>query len=198
MFFGSKFCGHCGAEAVEAKTADDKDLGVCPRCKCALDRLEIQSIKLAECKTCAGVWSDPTTFEKICSEKEEQSAALAFFGARPENPNAKFPVNYVPCPDCKQLMNRSNFARSSGVIIDLCKDHGIWFDAGELPKIVEFIEHGGLTRARAKEKIDLDAEREEIREERRMLGLSALSSDLTDSHNNKLLGGSLIKKLFDL
>ena len=198
MFFGSKFCGHCGAAAVEAKTADDKALGVCPRCKTGLDSLAIDSIKLAECEHCGGVWSDPSTFEKICSDKDEQSAALSFFDARPQNPNAKVPINYVPCPLCKQLMNRSNFARSSGVIVDLCKDHGVWFDAGELPKVIDFIEHGGLARAREKEKIDLDAEREEIREERRQLGLSALNSDIADSHREKFLGGDLIKKLFDL
>jgi Zn-finger nucleic acid-binding protein len=163
-----------------------------------LDRLDIDHISLAECERCGGIWSDVATFEKICSEKEEQSAALSFLGKRQQNESAKIPVNYVPCPRCKQLMNRSNFARSSGVIVDLCKEHGVWFDAGELPKIIEFIDGGGLTRAREKEKIDLDAEREKIREERRQLEISALHSDLANSGGTEFVGGDLIKKLFDI
>ncbi len=39
-------------------------------------------------------------------------------------------------------------ARISGVIIDICTSHGIWFDRDELRKIVEFVRAGGLDRAR--------------------------------------------------
>ena len=48
-------------------------------------------------------------------------------------------IRYRPCPVCRQLMNRFNFARSSGVILDSCKPHGIWFDPDELRRIVAFI-----------------------------------------------------------
>src|SRR3712207_7332440 len=51
----------------------------------------------------------------------------------------------LPCPSCKQLMHRVNFAGQSGVIIDMCKDHGVWFEREELRKIVEFIRAGGMT-----------------------------------------------------
>jgi Zn-finger nucleic acid-binding protein len=68
-------------------------------------------------------------------------------------------------------MNRSNFARSSGVIIDLCKQHGVWFDADELPKIIEFIDKGGLARARQKEKMALEEERAKLRDEQRKLAM---------------------------
>jgi Zn-finger nucleic acid-binding protein len=90
-------------------------------------------------------------------------------------------------------MNRSNFARSSGVIIDLCKEHGAWFDAGELPKIVDFINNGGLARAREKELIDLQAERDKVREERRELGVAAMHSN----DEKETLGGGLVKGLID-
>ncbi|HYJ91454.1 MAG TPA: zf-TFIIB domain-containing protein [Pyrinomonadaceae bacterium] len=200
MFEGSKFCDHCGAPAVAAKVSDDAGRSVCPRCKLALKELQIDTISLRECERCGGLWSDVATFEKICSEKEEQSAALSFFGNRPQSEHSKIPINYVPCPQCKQLMNRSNFARSSGVIVDLCKEHGVWFDAGELPKIIEFIESGGLARAREKEKIDLDAEREKIREERRQLEMYELRSDSFPPRASGIAtsGSGFIKALFDL
>ena len=32
----------------------------------------------------------------------------------------------------------------SGVTIDRCKPHGVWFDADELPRILDWVRHGGL------------------------------------------------------
>jgi len=200
IFFGSKFCEHCGAETVNAESSADQDLGKCPRCNIDLKKLNIDKISLSECDRCDGVWSDAETFEKICLDRDERSAALTFFGERPATVPTKIPIRYVACPVCKQLMNRSNFARSSGVIIDLCKQHGVWFDAGELPKIVEFIENGGLARAREKERIALDEEREKIREERRQLELYEMRSGSYPGRSNgfDVAGSDFFKALFDL
>ena len=198
MFIGSKFCPHCGAAAVEAKPQMAEDLGECPRCKFGLQRLQVASIALSECTKCGGLWSDAATFEKICSEKDEQATTLAFFRNRQQESNANVPINYVPCPQCHQLMNRSNFARSSGVIIDLCKEHGVWFDSGELPKIIDFLNNGGLARAREKELIDLQAERDKLRDERREFERSQLRADMLESDRSNSLGGSFIKDLFDI
>jgi hypothetical protein len=43
-------------------------------------------------------------------------------------------------------MNRSNFAKVSGVVIDVCRPHGAWFDRGELGAIRAFLRGGGLAR----------------------------------------------------
>jgi Zn-finger nucleic acid-binding protein len=45
-------------------------------------------------------------------------------------------------------MNRKNFAEVSGVIVDVCKKHGTWFDLGELPRVLAFVAAGGLERSR--------------------------------------------------
>jgi len=65
-------------------------------------------------------------------------------------------VRYVACPVCQSLMNRRNFGGSSGVIVDVCTRHGTWFDAGELPRVLAFAEHGGLARKRAREAAEHD------------------------------------------
>lgn len=59
-------------------------------------------------------------------------------------------------------MNRVNFANCSGVIVDVCGQHGTWFDKDELRRIVEFIRRGGLDESRQRE-------REELEEQRRKL-----------------------------
>ena len=46
------------------------------------------------------------------------------------------------------MMHRRNFGRRSGVVIDTCKDHGVWFDAHELERILRWIRDGGEARSR--------------------------------------------------
>ena len=58
-------------------------------------------------------------------------------------------VHYVACPICASLMARQNFGRKSHVIVDVCSRHGVWFDAGELPRVLAFVRSGGLARAGA-------------------------------------------------
>jgi Zn-finger nucleic acid-binding protein len=41
-------------------------------------------------------------------------------------------------------MNRQNYGKRSGVIIDHCKEHGVWFDDQELERILAWIRRGGL------------------------------------------------------
>jgi Zn-finger nucleic acid-binding protein len=126
------------------------------------------------------MWTDVETFETVCADREKQSAVLGFAAKRELAAAPTVKISYVPCPDCKQLMNRSNFARASGVIIDTCKKHGVWFDAEELPLIIEFIRKGGIEIARQRERNEIDEEREQLREERRRLGAESLVMEARD------------------
>jgi Zn-finger nucleic acid-binding protein len=50
---------------------------------------------------------------------------------------------YRKCPVCETVMNRRNFGKRSGVIVDTCREHGHWFDAHELDRILRWIRQGG-------------------------------------------------------
>jgi Zn-finger nucleic acid-binding protein len=198
MFVGSLFCGHCGTKAVVAET-EDKQAGNCPRCRRSLERIAIGDSSLAECSRCGGMWADVDTFEQICADRERQSAVLTF-GSRQEASAAPLTrISYVPCPDCGELMNRSNFAKASGVIIDICKKHGVWFDSEELPRIVDFIRGGGMQRARQRELDALEQERIRLREERRQTGGTGSSSfdEAVFTSNGDGLVKGFIRALFD-
>jgi Zn-finger nucleic acid-binding protein len=162
MFAGSKHCQRCGAPAAVANVEPLNDLK-CPRCEIDMSQVTIGTTAVFECEKCFGLWLDVVSFEKICTDREQQSAVLGFASQSPVKP-ASDPnkVKYVPCPVCSQLMNRMNFARCSGVVVDICKQHGTWFDRDELSRIVEFISGGGLEASRIREK-------EELKEERRRL-----------------------------
>jgi Zn-finger nucleic acid-binding protein len=41
-------------------------------------------------------------------------------------------------------MTRANFGRRSGIVVDTCRDHGTWFDRGELDAVLEFVRAGGV------------------------------------------------------
>jgi Zn-finger nucleic acid-binding protein len=140
----------------------------CPRCQDPMSSLTIGSTAVRECERCLGLWIDVAAFEKLCADREQQSAVLGT--ASPAPPNAAREtgkVNYVPCPECSQLMNRINFARCSGVIVDICKGHGTWFDRDELSRIVEFIRGGGLEASREREKAEIKEERRRLLDEQR-------------------------------
>lgn len=164
IFEGSKFCPLCGSKAVASNVLTEENLGDCPRCKVRMQLIEVDEIRLSECERCEGIWADVETFEAICASRENQSAILKKLDEILHHPKYE-KVQYVPCPQCKHLMNRNNFAKVSGVVIDTCKEHGVWFDAEELPRIIEFIRKGGMEYSRQKEKANLEAERERLRAE---------------------------------
>ena len=178
MFEGSKYCGHCGARSVVTAVLDESKLGDCPRCKIRLKMLQIAETAMRECERCDGLWADVETFEHFCQRGEEQSAVLGFMDERPRHAESPAAISYVPCPDCSQLMNRSNFAKASGVILDTCRRHGIWFDADELPKIIAFIQKGGMEFARKREMMAIEAERDQLRDEQRRIGIQNRRFDM--------------------
>ncbi len=141
MFVGSKFCPHCGAivsEMAQAGATAEK----CPRCHIALQKVKVADTPLEECTRCGGLWMEVACFEHLCELAEAQAAATVFKMRPPPFPLP--PVEYLHCPTCGEIMNRMNYAGRSGVVIHVCKPHGVWLDHDEMPHIVQFIRSGGL------------------------------------------------------
>jgi Zn-finger nucleic acid-binding protein len=161
----------------------------------------IGATTLRQCLKCDGLWVDVRSFEKICADHEQQSAVLGAASTAAAHTSKPDKVKYVPCPECSQLMNRINFARCSGVVVDVCKQHGTWFDRDELSSIVEFIRGGGMNSARAKERIEIAEERERLRQEQITLASRKSSTviDLTDDHQLSGIASArgLLKFLLD-
>ncbi len=198
MFRGSKHCPRCGAAAVAPESAEGI-LRQCPRCRIKLNPLELGKTNLNECPRCEGLWVDVGSFEKICADREQQSAVLGNAVTAAASTEVS-KVKYVPCPDCSQLMNRMNFARCSGVIVDVCKRHGSWFDRNEISRIIEFIRGGGLQHSREKEKLDISEERERLRLEQLSMDMrrSAAIGDVEDHRITGIASArSLLKFLLD-
>lgn len=144
-------CPGCGA-AMMPRVASAATGAPCPACAKALASAKVGDVEVGECLACGGLWLDRVVFEQLGTSRERQGAVLGALPAPEKPPVAKLePVQYRPCPACHQRMNRVNYARRSGVVLDVCKAHGIWFDRDELRRVLAFIAGGGLDRAREQE-----------------------------------------------
>ena len=79
---------------------------------------------------------------RIDAERPQQAPV-----ARPRHastPPSEPTVRYARCPSCADIMTRMNFGRSSGIVVDVCRAHGTWFDRGELESALQFVRDGGL------------------------------------------------------
>ncbi len=142
----SRHCPFCGGEN-KAKILHEAP--ICPRCDAILTHTDYQGTVLDNCSSCEGLWLDTREFLQLTSERDVYAdQSIPYEYNRPP-----FPANdgYLACPLCSVLMMRKNFRKISGVLIDQCRDHGIWLDAGELEHIRCFIANGGLDKSQDKE-----------------------------------------------
>jgi Zn-finger nucleic acid-binding protein len=165
MFAGTKFCPHCGAEATPVEVGDGLT-GSCPRCAEWLTEVRVAGSRLEECTRCGGLWMPVATFNHVCFNAEAQAAATGMV-LPPQAPVDPHQM-YLKCPTCGDLMNRTIYARKSGVITNVCRKHGIWLDRGQLPRIIEFVRTGGLERARSAEMEELAQKHRALKFEERL------------------------------
>lgn len=136
----------------------------CPDCRAALHPVASRDVLAHRCGRCRGVWLDPEAFRRLCERDErapgeETALARASTPPFPRGAGSADTVKYRRCPACRDVMNRTNFARVSGVIIDVCRAHGAWFDRGELAAIWGFLRAGGAGRFERHRRLDDERER---------------------------------------
>ena len=129
-------------------------------------------------------------FDSVTRDAELRSRLHGLEAAGPSHPGAFEPVKYRSCPGCRNLMNRVNYGRISGVVIDVCRKDGIWFDRGELSAIVAFLEGGGSERVRRREHESIRQEMADL-EAARSRGATAAGFQLEPEMDTEAGGGML-------
>ena len=133
----------------------------CPTCDLPLLAETICGEALERCASCGGEFSPNQTLRRLLSAHAPMPGAT--MGAYPRPSPLSDPMRYRKCPACGEMMLRKNFRDSSGVVVDVCSAHGIWFDRGELGTILQFATTGALANAergiirRAEARRSLDA-----------------------------------------
>lgn len=109
------------------------------------------------CPTCFGMFFPGNALESVlnrlranCDPTDLDSALKDFKGRfRRELPAS---VRYKQCPVCDAPMLRRNYGTVSGVITDVCVDHGTWVDEKAFADLANFIVRGGdLVAGKAQE-----------------------------------------------
>jgi Zn-finger nucleic acid-binding protein len=163
-------CSNCGAPLSGSllicqycKTRQDVDLAmihrytvekpeskrICPRCHIVLQVIDLrlgEKFYIERCERCLGLFFDPGELEALLDKTVKN-----VYEIDPQRLNelqnvkrsSEYPLGYIDCPVCKKLMNRINFGSRSGVVVDKCRDHGVWLDGGELRQILEWVKAGG-------------------------------------------------------
>jgi Zn-finger nucleic acid-binding protein len=169
LFQGAAFCPSCGAARSRAEEAQPHSTK-CPACGSDMHWVRVGDVDLLECGACDGTWIEAGAFERLCAQREHQSAVLQRRPVAPTTataPSAAERVRYRPCPQCRKMMNRLNFGRLSGAIIDVCAGHGTFLDRGELHQVVQFVLDGGLDRMRQIELSRLKEEQQRLLDQER-------------------------------
>lgn len=175
LLSGARFCMECGVEIAPQALKAIREGTVCPRCKGELRSRMVGPTALVECGSCGGLWLTSGELERICEKADVESLVRQYLGEHsPTAPTlATGGPAYLPCPTCGDLMARKNFGIRSGVLIDVCRGHGVWLDHRELERILDFVRAGGLARAR---EIEVERQKDEAEHAREMLFSSGLAS----------------------
>jgi Zn-finger nucleic acid-binding protein len=166
----ARFCHSCGKRINPEMVAGEKSDLCCPECgpEYRLASRACGDVSAMECDRCAGMWMGNESFRQLADAASSDSLNVDSHRwarrARSGHSDVTIsdPKRYRPCAKCRSLMVRRLYGRSSGVIIDICKDHGTWFDADELPRILDWIRSGGLARAN-REKAREEARKQAMR-----------------------------------
>jgi Zn-finger nucleic acid-binding protein len=149
----ARFCHNCGSAVAVDGTAGELTELICPACggeQRVHSRKLGSELSLLECSGCAGLWLGHDIFPHVIRRAEEMIADIepTSPAARPPASIGNHTVSYRPCPVCKSLMQRSQYGKYSRVVIDTCRQHGVWLDEGELHQILEWVRGGGLDQSR--------------------------------------------------
>ena len=107
---------------------------LCPVCKEPMVVLELNEIEIDFCTGCSGIWLDAGELELMFDTEAESKNLIESLHEDPDHPERQY-----KCPICNKKMTKVHVGDEKEILIDKCKkDHGLWFDEGELKTVIEF------------------------------------------------------------
>jgi Zn-finger nucleic acid-binding protein len=116
-------------------TLVDRPSGVnCPNCRTPLVIGEIHACQFAGCPTCGGMLFQQPVFAMLIQHLRATSAPSPMMPKPLEMEQLQVKR---PCPSCFETLETHAYAGAGNAVIDTCFACGlIWFDQGELTKLV--------------------------------------------------------------
>lgn len=119
----------------------------CPVCKNLMIVVEYEKIELDHCVNCGGVWFDSGELELFMEAEKLDSSAFSPDGLLAA-PEAETSEKKRKCPTCGRKMKKTLLGQEPKVLIDACiKGDGLWFDHGEVERLVRQLGGKSLEKA---------------------------------------------------
>ncbi|XZG69362.1 hypothetical protein ACTSKR_11945 [Chitinibacteraceae bacterium HSL-7] len=148
-------CGYCGLHnAVDLLAIRDfrvldthSDL-TCPAGCGDLQRIRLGAgldVTVGFCGTCKGLHFAPGATELALARVAAQVREINHGRIRAIKAQrvTREVVQYRPCAVCRDRMVRRIYSQHIPVMVDVCRDHGMWLDGGEFSVLAEWAEAGG-------------------------------------------------------
>ncbi len=101
----------------------------CPQCEGILVTLEFDRVEIDHCPECGGVWLDSGELKMLLDREGGDFL--------PEAPGlAQGKEKKRKCPICSRGMKKV-LVGGNRILLDECPGHGLWFDHGELKRVLE-------------------------------------------------------------
>jgi len=148
-------CQYCGTRN-DVDLSGKRDYSVvreqsellCPHCRKPLQTIDINlngTFLIERCENCFGLFFDPGQVETLLDSAVANvfQINLQHIDTINQDRFQSEAAKYIKCPVCQVLMNRKAYGYRSGVVIDYCKNHGVWLDNGEITHLLEWKKAGG-------------------------------------------------------
>lgn len=109
----------------------------CPRCRTPLNPQQAQRLTMHCCYSCGGLFLDGAASRRVVEAVDPSAMATA----QQVSQGAQRPVAtdaVAPCPVCARALERMPIPAAS-VTVDVCSEHGVWFDRDELQRVVQAV-----------------------------------------------------------
>ncbi len=106
----------------------------CPRCAVPLTAQQADRFLMHCCFQCGGLFLDGTTSKRVVDALDPKAIEASDHASRHARTNVATDA-IAPCPVCAKALDRMPIPAAS-VTVDVCRDHGVWFDRDELHKVV--------------------------------------------------------------
>lgn len=109
----------------------------CPRCQRPLTTHQAPRFTMFACTGCGGMWLDGAASRTVVAAVDPVAMQAADSVARAAEQAVDVNAQ-AACPQCRNAMERMPI-QAAGVVVDTCREHGVWFDRNELQQVVRAV-----------------------------------------------------------
>ena len=109
----------------------------CPRCRTPLNVQQAGNLVMNCCYQCGGLFLDGIASKRVVDAVDPNAIATA--NQVSQHARAAVSTDAVaPCPACEKPLDRMPIP-AANVTVDVCREHGVWFDRDELQRVVQAV-----------------------------------------------------------